>query len=180
VNRAVFIDRDGTLVPDIPYLDDAERLTLFPKAAAGITRLQKAGFKVVMVTNQSGVGRGFFSEETLGRIHEKLAEMLEREGARLDGLYYCPHRPEDGCSCRKPATGMVDRASRDMNISLKSSYVVGDDTVDIDLARNAGTKSVLVLTGHGVGLLRDAKPDAVVRDISAAVDWILEDAEENE
>lgn len=176
----MFVDRDGTLVPDIPYLDDADRLRLFPKAASGIARLKKAGFKVIVITNQSGVGRGLFSEETLGRIHTKLAEMLEDEGVELDGLYYCPHKPDDGCSCRKPATGMIDMASEDMDISIGESYVVGDDVADIDLARNAGARSVLVLTGHGMGSRSIANPDAVASDFTEAVDWILKDSGKDE
>ena len=180
MDRAAFLDRDGTLVPDIPYLDDAGRLRLFPGAADGIARLRKAGFKVVLVTNQSGVGRGLFSEETLGRIHAKLIEMLEKEGAELDGLYYCPHKPGDGCSCRKPATGMLDRAAEEMNISIRKSYVVGDDITDIDMARNAGARSVLVLTGHGTESRSVANPDAVASDFTEAVNWILEDSAKDE
>jgi histidinol-phosphate phosphatase family protein len=176
VNRAVFIDRDGTLVPDIPYLDDAEKLRLFPGAADSVARLREAGFLVIVVTNQSGIGRGFFSEETLGRIHEKLAALLGEEGTSLDGLYYCPHRPDEGCSCRKPETGLIDRAVKDLNVSLEGSYVVGDDVADIDLARNAGTKSVLVLTGHGIGSRSLVKPNVITSDISEGVDWILKDS----
>jgi histidinol-phosphate phosphatase family protein len=176
MSRAVFLDRDGTIVPDEPYLDDAGKLELYPGAAKAIARLRNAGFKVVIVTNQSGVGRGLFSEEKLREINERLKAMLREEGAEFDALYYCPHRPDDGCPCRKPATGMIDRASEAMSISLGDSYVVGDDIVDVELARKAGAKSVLVLTGHGMETRSVAKPDMVTEGLAQAVDWILRDS----
>lgn len=174
------MDRDGTLAPDIPYLDDPEKLRLFPEAAGAIADLKKAGFLVVLITNQSGVGRGMFSEDVLGRIHARLRKMLNERGTDLDGLYYCPHTPEEGCSCRKPATGMIDRATEEMSLSRAGSYVVGDDIVDVELARNAGLKSVLVLTGHGVASRLKLDPDAVVENLTEAVNWILRDSGQNE
>lgn len=179
MNKAVFLDRDGTIVPGVPgepYLDDAQKLELYPGAAKAITRLRSAGFKVVIVTNQSGVGRGLFSEERLREINARLKALLEREGAEFDALYYCPHKPDDGCLCRKPATGMIDKASEAMSISVSESYVVGDDAVDIELAGNAGAKSVLVLTGHGIETRSSAKPDMVAEGLAQAVDWILRDS----
>ncbi len=176
MDRAVFFDRDGTLGPDIPYLDDPERLELFEGAPGAIKRLREAGFKAIIITNQSGIGRGYFSLDTLDSIHRRLREMLRERGADYDALYFCPHKPEDGCMCRKPMTGMIDRAVRDLEISLDESYLVGDDTVDVRLARNCGLKSILVMTGHGADALRVSSPDAIADDLGQAADWILRDS----
>jgi len=156
--RAVFVDRDDTLVRDVPYCARPEDLHLFPGAAAAVRRLNEAGYLVVLVTNQSGVGRGYFTEETLGRIHDKLRADLAAEGARLDAIYYCPHRPDEGCRCRKPALGLLERAVAEWNIDLRSSYVVGDGENDMALGRAAGCRTVQVTAG---------------RDFSRAVDEIL-------
>jgi heptosyltransferase-2 len=179
MDKAVFVDRDGTLGPDIPYLDAPERLELFGCTPDAIRRLREAGFKVVVITNQSGIGRGYFSLETLDSIHRRLREMLKERDADYDALYFCPHKPEERCMCRKPMTGMIDRAVRELGISLDDSYLVGDDAVDVQLARNCGLRSVLVMTGHGAEARRISSPDAVVDDLGKAVDWILKDSEEN-
>lgn len=180
MKRVVFLDRDGTICPDLPYLDEPDRLELFPGVAKAIRRLRGAGFKVVVVTNQSGVGRGYFTLDDLAAVHTKLRNLLKEAGADYDALYYCPHAPDDGCDCRKPSTGMIDRAVDDLSISLNGSYIVGDDSVDIELGRNAGLKSILVLTGHG----RDCQPlvtsDVVVENLENAAEWILKGSSNNE
>ncbi len=156
MNRAVFLDRDGTINEEVGYLRNLADLRLIPGAGAAIKRLNDSGMKVVLVTNQSGIARGYFSESLLQEIHDRLEQMLRDEGARLDAIYYCPHHPSAGnshytrdCDCRKPGTGLIDRAARDLNIDVKHSYVVGDKWSDVELGQRAGAHSVLVRTGYG-------------------------------
>jgi D-glycero-D-manno-heptose 1,7-bisphosphate phosphatase len=154
--RAVFIDRDGTLNEDIGYVSTPDQLKLYPWASEALRLINESGFKAVVITNQSGIARGFCDERTLDAIHSRMIQELAREGARVDAIYYCPHHPETGdaryridCNCRKPQTGLLDAASREHNIDLASSFVIGDKASDINLAKNAGARSALVLTGYG-------------------------------
>ncbi len=186
MNRGVFLDRDGTVNEEVGYLRDLSRLRLIPGAAAAVRRLNEAGCRVVIVTNQSGVARGYFPESLVAETHDLLARMLAREGARIDGFYYCPHHPYAGssaytmqCDCRKPATGLLDRAARELDIELRSSFMVGDKWSDVELGRRAGCRSILVRTGFGQddpGNLRPrhlADPDFTAHDLADAVEWIL-------
>jgi lipopolysaccharide heptosyltransferase II len=181
----VFLDRDGTTNRDTGYIKSPEELQIFPGAVEAVARLKQAGAKVVVVTNQSGVGRGLFSIETLGAIHTRLREVFEAGGAPFDGLYYCPHHPDDGCACRKPGTVMIERAVADLGLDLSRAYVVGDQRRDIDLARRIGAKSLLVTTGptsaQALEELRQegAAPDCVATDLSQAVTWLFGDAEQS-
>jgi D-glycero-D-manno-heptose 1,7-bisphosphate phosphatase len=156
MNSAIFLDRDGTLNEDIGYVSHPDELLVYSFAADAISLLNGAGFKVIVVTNQSGVARGLYTEEMLGRIHAKLIDELSKEGARVDAVYYCPHHPEFGdrryrieCDCRKPRSGMLVTAAQEHEIDLSRSYVVGDKASDIRLASNAGARGVLVMTGFG-------------------------------
>ncbi len=183
---AVFLDRDGTISKEVGYIRRSEALELLPRSAEAIGRLNRRGTPVVVVTNQSGVARGYFSEEDVGRTHERLAALLRTEGATLDGLYYCPHHPTEGfgeymiaCHCRKPEPGMLYQAASEMGLDLHSSFVVGDKWSDVELAHRVGARAVLVRTGHGeseAGRDREANPgaNAVVSDLGEAVDWILD------
>jgi D-glycero-D-manno-heptose 1,7-bisphosphate phosphatase len=153
---AIFIDRDGTLNEDIGYVSSPEQLALYPWAGEAVRLINEAGIKAIVITNQSGIARGMYTEETLDAIHQKMIEELATQGAKLDGVYYCPHHPEIGqaryrivCDCRKPKTGMLDRAAREHNIDLSRSFVIGDKASDINLALNAGARAALVLTGYG-------------------------------
>jgi D-glycero-D-manno-heptose 1,7-bisphosphate phosphatase len=190
MNKAAFLDRDGTINEEVGYLRNPADLRLIPGAAAAIKRLNDSGIKVVLVTNQSGIARGYFSEALLLEIHDRLEQMLRDEGARLDAVYYCPHHPSEGnshytrdCDCRKPGTGLIDRAARDLNIDVKHSYVVGDKWSDVELGRRAGAYSVLVRTGYGAVDEGNARPshqvdpDFIAHTISEAVDWIIEQVE---
>jgi heptosyltransferase-2 len=175
---AVFLDRDGTINEDVGYLNSPDGLKLIPGAAQAIRHINEHHLKAVILTNQSGVARGYYSEEKLKEIHLRLEQLLTQEGARLDGIYYCVHHPDEGCDCRKPSLGMLGAASRDLSINLSHSYVVGDKLTDIQLARNAGAKGILVLTGHGqdqVAQLNSSQPAFVARDLSEAVQWIIKD-----
>lgn len=174
---AVFLDRDGTINLDTGYIGDPDGLTLIPGSARAVRALNDTGVRAVVVTNQSGVARGRFTEGDLGRVNERLRELLAEEGARLDGLYHCPHHPDDGCRCRKPATGLVDRAAGELGVDPARSYVVGDKPSDMNLAANCGARAVLVLTGEGAESLEALAeaPDYVAADLARAVEWILDD-----
>lgn len=178
----VFLDRDGTTNRDTGYIKTTEELQIFPGAVEAVARLKQAGARVVVITNQSGVGRGLFSTETLGAIHARLRAVFEAGGAPFDGLYYCPHHPDDGCACRKPGTVMVERAVADLGLDLSRAYVLGDQRRDIDLARRIGAKGLLVTTGptstQALEELRQegAAPDYVATDLGQAVTWLFGDA----
>lgn len=174
-----FLDRDGTLNPDRPgwYLTRPSQMRVYRRAPAAMKLLRAAGFRLVVVTNQSGLGRGFLDEPTLGRIHAKLRRLLARGGAPLDGIYYCPHHPDVRCDCRKPKALLARRAVRDLGLTLKGSVVIGDKPADMGLARALGVPGVLVLTGHGRHSLarsKALKPVAIRRDVLSAASWIVE------
>ena len=178
----IFLDRDGTLNEDPGYLRSASELKLLPGVAAALARLKSAGARLVVVTNQSGVGRGFLSLKDLEAIHARLEGLLEQRDAAVDAIYFCPHHPNDGCRCRKPATGMIDRAVSELQIDLQKSYLVGDHASDIQLAKAVGAKSILVTSGQvdeqALNMLRAARamPDLVAPSMAEAAEWILNDA----
>ena len=153
--RFVLLDRDGTVIAERCYLADPNELDLLPGAAAGLRRFQDLGVGLVIVTNQSGLGRGRFDQACLDVIHQRLQELLQLEGVTLDGLYYCPHVPADDCPCRKPRTGLVERASRELGFDPRRSFVIGDKPCDIDLGLNVGAQTVLVRTGYGAETERE-------------------------
>lgn len=155
---AVFIDRDGTISEEVGYVNHLSRFRLFPYAAEAIRLLNEKGWLAVVVTNQAGVARGYFSEDVIIRIHDRLNRDLQADSAQLDAIYYCPHHPLVGeppyrfdCDCRKPKTGLIDFATRDFEIDLARSWMVGDRYGDVELARNAGLHSAFVLSGYGRG-----------------------------
>ncbi len=147
--RCVLLDRDGTVIVDKHYLSDPGLVEFLPGAVKGLRRMSESGWGLVLLTNQSGVGRGYFDEESVARVHGRLREMLENEGLRLKGIYHCPHAPEDHCSCRKPAAGMAEQAAADLGLELRNCVVVGDKEADVRLGRNIGALSILVRTGKG-------------------------------
>jgi len=184
---AVFLDRDGTINEQMGYINHLDRFILLPDTAAAILRINESGLKTVVVTNQSGAARGYFPADLIDQVHHKMCRLLEEEGAFLDGIYACIHAPSaagegGGCDCRKPGIGLMLQAAHELNLDLERSYVVGDRFTDVETARNAGAKAVLVLTGYGRGELEflgstsRVKPDFVAEDLSEAVDWILSDA----
>ena len=180
----VFLDRDGTIIEEIGYLDRVERVVFYPWTVDAVRALNRAGLPVVLVTNQSGVARGFFSESVVEAVHRHIASMLEAGGAHIDAYYYCPHHPDgkvqgyaQHCDCRKPGRGLVDRAALELGIDPTRSFVVGDRWLDVALARAVGAQSILVRTGYG--LTEEARPpdglvaDAVVDNLIGAVGRIL-------
>ena len=185
---AVFLDRDGTLIEEVGYLDRPERVQLYPWASDAIRALNRAGVVVVMVTNQSGVARGFFDEEVVRVVHERIADLLRAGGAFLDAYYYCPHHPDGKvasytvrCECRKPGRALVDRAVAEFGVDPAQSYAVGDRWFDVQLARTVGARGVLVRTGYGADEERrpphGVAADVVVDNLAAAASWVLADRE---
>jgi len=175
--RAVFLDRDGTINEDVDYLSDPSGLVLIEGAAKAIRLLNERSIKAVVLTNQSGVGRGYFIERDVDAVNARLKELLAEFGASVDAIYHCPHRPDEGCPCRKPGTAMAELAAEEIGLALDGAYVVGDKSSDIALAKAINAKGVLVLTGKGekeVETLAEA-PDFIAADLLAAVEWILED-----
>jgi D-glycero-D-manno-heptose 1,7-bisphosphate phosphatase len=183
---AVFVDRDGTINREVEYLASVDALRLIPGTAEGIRRLRTAGFAIVVVTNQSAVARGLIDLPGLRAVHTALERRLAARGARLDGIYVCPHHPTEGvppfrrrCRCRKPAPGLVRRAGRELGIDLGRSYCVGDTAADLGLARATGIRGVLVLTGHGRRTAAEGPVPAaahVAVNFRAAAEWIMKDA----
>ena len=184
-NRAVFLDRDGTLVREVTYLREVSRLRLLPGAAQALRRLNEAGLLVLLVTNQSGIARGFFTIEDFDEIQAELGRRLARRGAWLDATYFCPHHVEGKirrlrrkCGCRKPGTGMLKQAAKDFELDLGRCVFVGDKLLDLETAARAGCRSVLVLTGYGGETaselrLSRRKADHIAPGLAEAVDWIL-------
>jgi len=184
--RAVFLDRDGTLIEEVGYLDRPERVALYPWSTDAIRAFNRAGVRVVLVTNQSGIARGFFTEEVVRTVHDHLAELLAAGRAHIDAYYYCPHHPDGKiaeyarkCDCRKPGPGLVERAERELGIDPGRSFAVGDRWLDIGLARAVGARGILVRTGYGV--TEEGRPpeglaaDAVVDNLIGAASWILKE-----
>ena len=175
----VFLDRDGTLNVDTGYVKSPDDFTVLPGVGAALARLKQAGARLVVVTNQSGLGRGYFSSRDLEAIHSKLRLVLAEDGVTLDGLYFCPHHPDDHCNCRKPARGMIDRAHAELKVDLSRAYVIGDSIRDVELAKQVGARSLLVMTGPSSAealadlTVRDLPPDYVAEGLSQAVDWIV-------
>jgi heptosyltransferase-2 len=175
----VFLDRDGTLNEDTGYVKSPDDLTLLPGVGSALARLAQAGARLIVVTNQSGVGRGYFTCKDLEAIHAKLRLVLAEDGVTLDGLYSCPHHPDDRCNCRKPARVMIDRAVVELQVDLSRAYVIGDSSRDVELAKQVGAKSLLVMTGpQGAEALADLtarglNPDHVADALPQAVAWII-------
>jgi D-glycero-D-manno-heptose 1,7-bisphosphate phosphatase len=172
--RYAILDRDGTIIKECHYLSEPSQVELIPGAAEGIRMLQTMDLGVVAITNQSGVGRGYFSEEKLAEVHDRMNELLAVEGVRLDGIYHCPHLPADVCECRKPSPGMLLQAAKDLSFDPAKSFVVGDKPCDIELGQRVGATTLLVLTGHGMEYVDDPLVGAnyVVKDLHAAAQAI--------
>ena len=179
LRAAVFLDRDGTICEEVGYLNHVSRFRMFSFVAAALRTLNDSGYPVLVVSNQSGVARGYFPESLVHQVNQVMAQQLSEAGAKLDAVYHCPHATSENCSCRKPKTGMLERAAREHFIDLRRSFVVGDRYTDIELARNAHARGILVRTGYGEGELAwhaakwPAPPDFVASDLAQAVDWVL-------
>ena len=183
IKPAVFLDRDGVLIHEEHYLSCLEQITLYDDVAEGLKRLKEQGFLLIMVTNQSGVSRGYFDEEFVKAAFEKINKNLSSAEVAIDAMYYCPHHIKGNppynieCDCRKPAPGMIQNACRDFEIDLDRSFMIGDKLCDVKLAVNAGVKGIQVLTGHGeeeVEKVQAALPETPICErFTGAVDFIL-------
>ena len=184
--RAVFMDRDGTISEEIGYVNHASRYRVFPYSAHAVRLLNESDWLAVLITNQAGVARGYFTEDMIGAVHHVLVKELERGGGHLDKIYYCPHHPSVGevpyrldCDCRKPKPGLLHRAAEELDIDLSESWMIGDRYSDIELASNAGTRSAFVLSGYGLGEWEyqrsgwKIQPDIVANDLLDAVQQIM-------
>ncbi len=187
-NRAVFLDRDGTINEDVHRLSRAEQLRLLPNVGEAIKQIRAAQFKVVVVTNQAVIARGTISHEALAEIHETMREMLQAQGATVDAIYYCPHHPTAGngpltisCHCRKPQPGMLFQAAEELNIALEHSFMVGDKLSDIASGQAAGCRTALVRTGYGAEEEKQLnggsiRTDTIEPDLLEVAKWILHQA----
>ncbi len=171
---AIFLDRDGTILDELGYLGDPDKVVLYPRVQDALMLLREAGYLLLIVTNQSGIARGYFSLEDSIAVNLKMIRILSELGAVIDGVYFCPHLPDSGCPCRKPASGMVQKAETDFNVNLEDSWIIGDTDKDALLGSEAGIRPLLVKTGK-----RDkgAVPSGVpaVADLNEAARYILEE-----
>ncbi len=191
-NRAIFLDRDGTVTKEKGYINHLDNLELIQDTGRAIKLINDSKFLAILTTNQAGVARGYFTEKLVKQSMKVLDHLLLRYDAKLDAKYYCPHHPEVGtpeykikCDCRKPKPGMVLDAAKNFDIDISSSYMIGDRFNDIEFGHNLGMRAVLVLTGYGKGeyeYQRDnckAKPDFIARDLYEAIEWILQNDKNN-
>ena len=184
--RAIFMDRDGTVLDEVGYVNHVDRVRLLPRSPEAVRRANDAGFQVVVVTNQAGVARGYFPESLVTDVNDLLRALLAEHGARVDGIYYCPHHPAVGespyrkdCNCRKPRPGMLLRAAEEMGIDLAGSYIVGDTIKDVEAGHHVGATTVMLRTGYGKGEMElhsagwRHHPHHVADDLLDGVGWIL-------
>jgi D,D-heptose 1,7-bisphosphate phosphatase len=178
-NKAIFIDRDGTINVDVHYLDNPDKFEMYPCVGEGVKKLKENGFKIIVITNQSGIARGYFTEKQLKNIHERMKKEFQKFGIVLDGIYYCPHHPDDNCNCRKPKTGLFEKAIKEHNIDVKKSYVVGDKILDIGAGKKIGATAILIPEPHVRDELLSKKnewkhnPNYIANDMYDAVEYIL-------
>ncbi len=189
---AVFIDRDGTMSEEVGYVNHLSRFKLLTNTAAAVKLLNDAGVLAIVATNQAGVARGYFEESMIAHVHEKLRAELAHNNAKLDAIYYCPHHPSAGkppyraeCNCRKPKPGMILKAKDELDVDLNRSYMIGDKISDVEFGQKLGLKSIMVMTGYGIGEYEHQRqdwkvtPDFMAADLLEAVKWILDDIKTN-
>lgn len=182
---AVFMDRDGTINEEVGYLDCLEKLVIYPQTFDAVRKINESGMKCVVITNQSGVARGYFTEDLVSEVHRRIQDALRERGAHIDAFFYCPHHPTEGkapyrivCCCRKPEAGMLIAAAKDMGINLKQSYMIGDSLKDMEAGAKGGAKGILVRTGYGKEQEKElicspVRPSYIADDILEAVEWII-------
>ena len=182
MNKAIFLDKDGTLIPDIPYNVDPEKITLSESAVEGLINLQSHGYKLIIISNQAGVARGYFTEDKLLAVANKMAELFAQNGLTLDGFYYCPHHPDGAvvgynisCDCRKPAAGMLFKAAADHQINLAKSWMIGDILNDTEAGNRAGCKTVIIDNGNETEWMQGPyrTPTLICKTINEAAERLL-------
>ena len=171
---AVFLDRDGTIIEEFPYIHEKEKVKVIDGTIEALKKIKDNGYRIVVITNQPGIGMGYFTKEQFFEVNSEMLKILSKECVLIDKIYFCPHSKSDGCLCRKPATGMIDKAIKDLNIIVEKSFLFGDMTNDILLGNTIGCKSILVKTGKaGKDGQFEAKPDFVAENLKEGVEWIL-------
>ena len=166
VIRAVFLDRDGVINKDIGYLHEPEKFELLPKATEGLKLMQEVGYRLVVITNQPGIGLGYYTKEDFFKVNKEMLKQLSSHNILIDKIYFCPHSKSEKCSCRKPSIGLIERSREELNLDLKKSFVIGDKSSDILAGKKAGMKTILI------GDDREAKPDFIARNLVEAATWI--------
>ena len=174
MTAAVFIDRDGVIVEDIGFVHKIEDFKLIQNAIEGLKLLKD--YKLFIITNQSGIGRGYFKLEDFFNYNNRVLKELQKHRIKIEKIYYCPHKPEDNCECRKPKTKFLKEAENEFGINLKESFVVGDRKSDFEMGRDAGCRTILVLTGNGMNAKNDVNPDYFAKDLLDAGHWILKNS----
>lgn len=170
-NKAIFLDRDGVLVEDIGYHHKLEDFRLISNAVEGLKLLKV--YKLIIVTNQSGIGRGYFAMKDFEKFNNHLIQELKKHNIDIEKTYVCPHKPEDNCDCRKPKTKLIKDAAKEFDIDLSKSYMIGDKKIDVQMGKNAGVKTILVLTGNGMKEQENSNADYVAKDLLDAAKWVL-------
>ena len=173
VPRCIFVDRDGTLIEEKHHLHDPAQVVLLPNTIAGLQLLQQRGCGLVVVTNQAGIGRGYYTEDDMHACNHRMCELLEIGGVTLDGIYFCPHAPHQACACRKPKPGMALQAAQELGIELAGSWVIGDKALDVNLATAIGGRGILVRTGYGLDEQTACSPHAIADDVLDAARIII-------
>ena len=165
--KAVFLDRDGTIIKEVNFLATVEETELFPYTVEALKKFRDAGFLLFVTTNQSGIARGYFGAQAVNAIHAKIQEELNAEGVKIESFHYCPHFPDQGCTCRKPNTGMIEQACENFDVDLSESWMIGDKKLDLGMGFNAGTQTALVLTGYGEKHQAELqhKPDIIAENL---------------
>lgn len=171
-SKAVFLDRDGVIIEEAGYGYKIKDLKLIKNAIDGLQLLKD--YKLFIITNQSGIGKGIYKIKDFINYNNYLLKKLKKQNISIEKTYYCPHKPEDNCSCRKPKVKLLREAEKEYNLDLKKSFVIGDKKTDVELGKNAGCKAMLVLTGYGASSQKEAKPDYVAKDLLDAAKWVLE------
>ena len=171
MKKAIFLDRDGTIVVDTGYVHKAEDFKLLPNVIKGLSKLRK--FMLFIVTNQSGIGRGVYNLEDFKKFNDRMINELYEHKIKIEKIYYCPHKPEDNCNCRKPKTMFLEDAKKMFNVDMEQSLVIGDQKADIELGKNGGCTTILVLTGNGNKTKNEIKADFVAKDLLDAAKWII-------
>ncbi len=171
MTKAVFVDRDGTIVEDKGHVYKIEDLKLLPNSIKGLKLLNK--FKLFIITNQSGIGRGIYTVQDFINFNSHLLRELKKQGIEIEKIYFCQHKPEDNCECRKPKTKLLKDAEKEFKIDLKKSFIIGDMKSDFEMGKNAGCRTIHVLTGHGIKYKNDIKPNYFAKDLLDAAKWII-------
>lgn len=171
MKKAIFVDRDGVITEDMGYVHEIEHFRLVPRATEGLRLLNK--YKLFIVTNQSGIGRGYYKRKDFFDYNKRVINELKKHKIKIQKTYFCPHKPEDNCSCRKPQTKFLKEAKKQFSIDLRKSFVIGDRKSDIEMGKNVGCKTIHVLTGYGSNSKNEVNPDYFAKDLLDAAKWIL-------